>query len=216
MKTKSKLPVIILGTGGHAKVVASVLTLSNYKILGLISPDSVKGSECFGIKVLGDDDALDFYSSKDIMLANGIGSLPGKNLRWKLAKKFRDKGYEFVNVIHPSAIIADGVQFGDGVQVMAGSIIQPGTSIGQDTIINTSSNIDHDCEISKNCHLSPSVTLSGGVKINNGTHLGTGTVVIQNIMIGSACIVAAGSVIYNDIADGVTLIQNKNNVIKKV
>jgi len=204
-----KSPVIILGAGGHAKVVAEALSLSGHKILGVVSPGEVKGTRCFGIKVLGNDDVIDSYSSKEILLANGVGSLPGENLRWELAMKFRDKGYEFVNVIHPSAIIAKKVDFEEGVQIMAGSVIQPNVHIGQDSIINTGSKVDHDSFVGKNCHLSPSVTLSGGVFINNSTHIGTGSIVIQNISIGSNCIIAAGSVIYKDICEGTTLIQQK-------
>lgn len=209
MKFKTKLPVIILGAGGHAKVVADVLVLSGYKVLGLISPDEKKGSFCFGIKVLGDDEVILTYGADEVLLANGIGSLPNVNLRWDLAKRFRDKNYRFVNVIHPSAIISEDVKLEEGVQIMAGSVIQPGTYIGKDTIINTAANVDHDCQISQNCHISPGVTLSGNVKIKDGTHLGTGTVVIQNIEVGKNCIIAAGSVIYKNIDDNITFIQHK-------
>ena len=213
MNTEIKRPVIIFGSGGHASVISDALILSGYNVIGLVSPDEVKGTSCLGVKVLGNDDVIDSYPVNEILLANGIGSLPNKNLRWNVSKKFEDKGFEFVKVIHPSAVIANDVELGHGVQIMAGSIIQSGTQIGHNTIINTGSNIDHDCNIGKNCHLSPGVTLSGGVNISEGTHIGTGTIVIQNISIGSNCIVAAGSVIYKNIAEGTTLIQQKNNII---
>ena len=212
MNTEVKRPVIILGAGGHAKVVADVLKLSGYKVIGLITPDELEGSICFRIKVLGNDDVLDSYSVKEIFLANGIGSLPRKNLRWNLAMKFKDKGFEFVQIIHPSAIISSNVKLGKGIQIMAGSVIQAGTCIGDDTIINTGTNVDHDCIISRNCHLSPAVTLSGGVKIYEGAYIGTGTVVIQNISIGSNSIIAAGSVIHKNIAESTTFIQRKTNI----
>ena len=82
MNTEVKRPVIILGAGGHAKVVADVLKLMGYKVIGLVTPDEVEGSIRFRIKVLGNDDVLDSYPVKEIFLANGIGSLPRKNLRW--------------------------------------------------------------------------------------------------------------------------------------
>ena len=210
----NKRLVIILGAGGHAKVIANALIQSGRNVMGLVAPDEEEGTVKFGIKVLGNDDSLDSYSNSEILLANGIGVLPGESLRWDLSHKMRAKGFEFVNVIHPSAIVASDVVFEEGVQVIAGAIIQPSVYIGRDTIINTASRVDHDCQIRENCHLSPGVTLSGGIKVGEGSHLGTGTIVIQNISIGSNCVIAAGSVIYKDLKDATTLIQSKQTMLK--
>ncbi len=208
--------VIILGAGGHAKVVADALSRTDYKVIGLISPDKEKGSLCFGVEVLGDDNVLDFYSNKEVLLANGIGSLSGTSPRWNMALKMRDKGFVFVSVIHPSAVIAHDVVLAEGVQIMAGAIVQPGVYIGQDTIINTASSVDHDCYIGANCHLSPGVILSGSVRIQGGTHVGTGCIVINNISIGSNCLIAAGAVVFKDVSDGHILIQKKMSVVERI
>ena len=50
------------------------------------------------------------------------------------------------------------------------------------------------------CHLSPGVTLSGGVLVGDRTHIGTKAAVIQGIKIGSNCLIAAGSVVVNDMS----------------
>ena len=214
MIARSYQSIIILGAGGHAKVVADVLVKSGYEIIGLVTPDKEKDSLCFGYRIIGDEDVLDSYLDREFLLANGIGFLPGKPLRWNLAKKMRDKGYSFVNVIHPSAIIADDAILDEGVQVMAGSIIQPGVHIGRDTIINTGACIDHDCSIGKNCHLAPGVTLSGDVQVDDGVHIGTGSSVIQSKRIGAGTVIAAASVIYNDIPGNVTYVQSRHEVTK--
>ena len=201
--------MILLGAGGHAKVVAEALIQSGKTILGLVAPDKKKGSKYFGLDVLGNDDELFSYSPREVVLANGIGALPGKVFRWKLASQMREKGFQFTRVIHPSAIIADNVVIGEGVQIMAGVIIQTGASIGQGSIVNTGASIDHDCSIGQNCHLAPGVVLSGCVDIGSGTHVGTGSVIVQGISIGTDSIVAAGSVVYKNIVSNTTLIQKK-------
>jgi sugar O-acyltransferase (sialic acid O-acetyltransferase NeuD family) len=203
-------PVIILGSGGHAKVVLDTLLLENIEILGCITPDMKAGEKfCNQITVLGSDEKIAKYKPGDVILVNGIGAMPYKNLRWKIAKQLRDKGYKFKKVIHPSAVIARDIVFEEGVQVMAGVVIQPGTVIGTDSIINTGVLLDHDCKIAKNCHLAPGVICSGGVNIDMGTHIGTGTTVIQNICIGKDSVIASGSSIYKDVADNVKLIQSR-------
>ena len=198
-----------MGTGGHARVVFNALKCSGREVLGFVTPDIDKGVDFCGKKILGNDSAISQYTQDEIELANGIGSLPGKNIRCSVATKMRERGYSFTTVIHPSAIIAIDVNLNEGVQLMAGGVIQSGVAIEKDSIINTGTVIDHDCKVANNCHLAPGVVCSGGVEIGQNTHLGTGTIVTEYILIGKNSIIAAGSVVYKDIPDGTTLIQTK-------
>jgi sugar O-acyltransferase (sialic acid O-acetyltransferase NeuD family) len=207
----SSKPGIILGVGGHAKVVADVLNLLGREILGFVTPDIEAGTEFCGKKILGDDDYIKSYSPDEVELINGVGSLPRKNLRCELADKMRKQGYRFTSIVHPDTVIGSDVSLDEGVQIMAGVVIQPGVKIGRDSIINTGTLIDHDCKIGDNCHIGPGVVFSGGVVIGSNTHLGTGTVVTEYRSIGGNCIVAAGSVVFKDILDGTILIQSKQN-----
>ncbi len=125
MNISSKKNVIILGAGGHAKVVVEDLLKSGENILGLVAPDKKKGSKYFGLGILGNDDDLLSYPPNEVVLANGIGAIPSQVFRLKLARQMRKKGFQFTRVVHPSAIIATDVIMEEGVQVMAGSIIQP-------------------------------------------------------------------------------------------
>jgi sugar O-acyltransferase (sialic acid O-acetyltransferase NeuD family) len=209
LNSKKKNPVIIIGAGGHAKVLLDTLKLIKRNVIGLIAKDIVKGDILDGIKVLGDDQEIQFFSPDKVCLVNGVGSLPGNMLRWKLADKFRNKGFDFSQIIHPAACIAEDVIISQGVQVMAGSVLQPGVKIGEDCIINTGVLIDHDCHISANCHLSPGVTLCGGVRIGKNTHIGAGVTVIQGIEIGDNVIVAAGSVVFRNIKADQKFIQQR-------
>lgn len=207
--------MIILGTGGHAIVVLEALVQTGREILGFVTPNKEKGSMFIDYSVLGDDDVITTFSPQNVVLGNGIGALPYKKLRWQLAGRLREQGYNFTKVIHPSVVIARDVELAEGVQVMAGSVIQPGSSIGKDSIINTGVLLDHDCKIEQNCHLAPGVVCSGGVNIGEGTHVGTGTSVIQNISIGENCVVAAGSAIYQDVPNNVSLIQERYTRLEK-
>ena len=203
-------PIIVLGTGGHAKVVIEALLQAGREIIG-VTEHTISGSnEYYGVKILGNDDVVDNYLPTDVVLVNGVGSMPDKDLRREINNRMEGKGFQFTQVIHPSSIISSDVNVYAGVQIMAGVVVQPGVSIGKSSVINTGSNVDHDCVIHDNCHLAPSVTLSGNVVVKNGTHIGTGTSVIQGISIGSDCIVAAGSIIHHDIPDKTKYIQPRD------
>lgn len=194
-------PIIMLGNGGHASVLTEILLSQNRNIIGFTAPK--KEENQFGIPYLGNDEMILKYDSKEVELVLGIGSVCVNDFRRKIFELFINEDYTFVNVIHPSAILAPSVKLGQGVQIMAGAIIQTNTIIDDNTIVNTGSKIDHDCEIGAHVHLAPGTTLSGGVKIGNGTHVGTGASIIQNIRIGNNCLIGAGAVVIHDINHGV-------------
>jgi sugar O-acyltransferase (sialic acid O-acetyltransferase NeuD family) len=198
-------PVIIVGGGGHAKVLISAMRAANMEIQGIADSDpKLKGKSVLGIPVLGDDGWLADQNPKKTSLVLGVGSVAIPEARKKLFENLKKKGFSFKTVIHPTAIVADEVKIGEGAQIMAGAIIQPGTQISDNVIVNTGVIVDHDCVLGTHVHLAPGVTLSGGVEVGAESHLGTGAVVKQGIRIGRKCLVGAGSVVVEDLPDGVT------------
>lgn len=198
------LPLIILGAGGHAKVLIDALLASSAVITGIVDPDlSLLGTTILGVPVLGGDEVVNEFPPTLIQLVNGLGSVGLPIKRQQLYEKFKGLGYSFASVVHPSAVIASDVILGEGAQVMAGAVIQPGCRIGIDSIINTRASVDHDCCLGNHLHIAPGVTLSGMVTVGKFTHIGTGATVIQGITIGCGCMIAAGAVVTKDIVDGV-------------
>lgn len=195
------LPVIIIGGGGHAGVIADVLRLKGVHILGFTDVDDSSKSLTSTVPYLGDDTVIGQYHIEEILLANGLGSIKNTTARRKIFDAFSAQGYQFVSCIHPSAVIAADVRIGGGSQIMAGSVVQPGCDIGQNVIINTRASLDHDCVIGDHAHVAPGVTLSGGVRVAAGAHIGTGATVIQGIRIGEKSVIGAGSVVLKDVAD---------------
>ena len=197
------LPVIIIGSGGHAKVVIDVLQLCGREVLGLTTQDrALFGHSVLGCRIIGDDDALAGHDPAQVLLVNAVGSVQFLETRKRLFEKFKALGYVFEQIIHPSAVIARDAVLGEGVHVMAGAVLQPGARIGDNTIINTRASIDHDCAIGRHVHISPGCTLSGNVTVGDETHIGAGATVIQGRQIGHGCLIAAGAVAIRDIDDG--------------
>jgi UDP-perosamine 4-acetyltransferase len=194
-------PLIILGAGGHAKVLIAALMSGPAKILGIAERVGCdKTGDVLGIPIIGDDDSVLQYSPQDVQLINGLGMVTSMESRQELFEKFVALGYHFATVLHATAVTYTDVHLGEGVQVMAGVVIQPGTVVGDNSILNTHASVDHDCLIANHVHIAPGATLSGGVRVGAGTLIGAGAVVIQGIEIGSRCIVAAGAVVIHDVA----------------
>ncbi len=194
-------PVLVIGAGGHAKVVIDALRLSQRTIAGLLDPALPPGTQIEGCEVLGGDDVVERSGREEVVLANGIGGTKSTEGRDAVYRLFRTKGYRFATVVHPSAVLSRSAALGEGAQVMAGCIVQPGARVGANSIVNTHASVDHDCRIGESVHIAPGVTLSGSVEIGDCSHIGTGAVVIQGVIIGRNSLVAAGAVVYRDLPE---------------
>tara|TARA_B110001454_G_scaffold73272_1_gene70959 strand:- start:16691 stop:17329 length:639 start_codon:yes stop_codon:yes gene_type:complete len=208
-------PLVMIGAGGHAAVLAEILLEQNRQLIAVVSPDLIKeNSPLFGVaQIASDEEFLTIYSPQDVELVNGVGSIPRNNIRSKLSTFFTGKGYSFARVISKKAILSNFLTLGEGVQIMPGAVIQVNTVIGKNSIINTGAIVEHDCIIGANNHIAPGVTLSGGVMTDSDVHVGTGANIIQGIHIGQAAVVGAGTTISRNVPDGQILIPARSRII---
>ncbi|MEO5378968.1 MAG: acetyltransferase [Magnetococcus sp. DMHC-6] len=200
---------LILGVGGHGRVVLDTLLIHGFaqQALGFVVPDPVvhDASIC-GIPLLWEEEMLRNYSPDQVVLVNGLGGVGDTEPRAKIFQKFTALGYSFLTVVHPWAVVSASAVLGPGVQVMAGAIIQTGSRVGENTIVNTRAVIDHDGQIGAHVHIAPGAVLSGGVEVGERSHIGTGATVIQGIRLGRSVLVAAGAVVVRHVADGVKVV----------
>ncbi len=209
------LPVVILGGGGHAKVLIDALIKNSFMVLGYTDPQpELSGVKNLAIPWLGNDEIIFEYSQQSILLVNGIGSINSTLKRCQLFNRFKEKGYMYTNVIHPSAVIATNVSLQEGVQIMAGVVIEVDSVIGNNSIINTKASINHDCWIGDHVHIAPGVTLSGNVRVGESSHIGAGATIIQNLNIGRNCLIGAGAVVVNDIPDNAVVMGVPGNIVR--
>ena len=196
-------PIIVLGAGGHAKVVVDALQAMGEEITGLVDPDpKTHGRDVLGVPVLGDDEVVMRHAPDAVVLINGVGSVQPASHRNDLYRRFRDAGYDFSSVRHPSAIIGGEVEIADGVQILAGVVVHPGCRIGANAIVNFRALMDHDCVIGAHAHIAPGAGLSGGVTVGDDAFIGAGATIIQYTSVGAGALVAAGAVVVSDIPAG--------------
>ncbi|MEQ8319705.1 MAG: acetyltransferase [Rhodospirillales bacterium] len=200
-------PLIIIGAGGHAKVVIDALLSMGMSLKGATDQDPSRlGKSILGVDVIGDDGVLDELTTADIRLVLGVGSTEAGPARRKIFDNLKDRGYEFANVVHPSAVIGRDVEIGEGAQIMAGAVIQPGCRIGRGVIVNTGARVDHDCTLGDFVHISPGAVLSGDVTIGDDSHIGCGATVLQGQRVGRSVTVGAGAVVVSHIIDDVCVV----------
>jgi UDP-perosamine 4-acetyltransferase len=195
--------IVLLGAGGHAKVVIEILRASGRDVSYCVG-GSDAADECLGVPVLkGDHWLLPLRSEGYTRAFIGIGA---NRLRLKLANIAQSYGYELINAISPSAVVSPSVKIGIGVVAMAGAIINAEAEISDLAIINTGATVDHDCKIGRAVHIAPQSGLAGNVSVGEGAFLGIGCRVIPGVTIGEWSTVGAGAVVTINIPANVTAV----------
>jgi sugar O-acyltransferase (sialic acid O-acetyltransferase NeuD family) len=194
--THAPLPMVVLGAGGHAHVVCSLIQALGVELLGVCDPLlASQGAKYWkGWPVLGNDDYWKRLLPGEVGLALGMGIMPNRSVRRELHEQALTLGHSLPVLVHPYAWVAPGVKLGHGTQVMAGAIVQPGVRIGQGCILNTRCSVDHDSTLGDHVHLAPGSTICGDVHIHEHVFIGAGATVVQGREVMTQTPVKAGSV----------------------
>lgn len=186
--------VIVIGSGGHASVVVDILYQLDVDITAIYSVEPRSELKLFkDIPFIFDDQDAPPFKNSEVCLVNAIGSLPGKDLRSRVHKKFKLLGFDFLSIVAPSALVSEYATLCEGAQVLPRAVINAGALIGESTIVNTGVIVEHDCNIGKHNHLAPGCTVSGGVSTGSYVHVGVGANIIQGLDIGSNVLIGAGA-----------------------
>ena len=183
--------LLIIGAGGHGKVVADTALVSGYSDIAFLDDAWPQKTRNGAWSVLG---------KPEILQTPTFCAVGNNNAREQLFSDFDLRNSPVL--IHPSAIISPSSKIGEGTLLVAGTIVNADTRIGRGVILNTASSVDHDCEIDCFAHISPGARLAGGVKVGKRSWIGIGAVVCEGIHIGDDVIVGAGSVVIQDIENG--------------
>lgn len=186
--------ILLIGAGGHAKVV--------FDALGLVHPESK-------IQVLDDVKHFDGKLFFDLRVASpvrfesvglhyhvAIGNNAVRRRLFSLADKAAAIA---LAVVHPAATVSRYASLADGCFVAAAAVVGPAVTLGLGGIVNHAATIDHDCIIGKFSHIAPGATLCGGVVVGDEVLVGAGAVILPGIRIGSGAIIGAGAVVHRDV-----------------
>ncbi|OUU01685.1 MAG: hypothetical protein CBB92_03240 [Flammeovirgaceae bacterium TMED32] len=194
--------LVIVGAGGHGKVVADCARLMDaWSSIRFADDKYPEISQVNGITVIGNGDPLTWQRNgtehSDVFVAVGHSET-----RYRLMSTLIAHGHAVVTVVSPNTNVSDSVQIGMGSLVVTGAIINAGAVIGEGVIVNTGAIVEHDCSIGNFTHICPRAMIAGDVVIGVHTWIGIGSTVIEGRKIGDNVMVAAGSVVVSDVPSG--------------
>ena len=187
--------VIIIGAGGHGKVVADIIQKSGDKVYGFLDDNTELQDTFVGFPILGVVDDYKKYRN----IAEFVVAIGDAKIRSDISKKIRD--VDIYTAVHPTAVISTlDVTVGKGSVIMANAVINAGSRIGEFCIINTGAIIEHDNVVEDYVHVSVGAKLAGTVYVGKYTWIGIGAVVSNNLKISANCVIRAGAVVVENIS----------------
>jgi sugar O-acyltransferase (sialic acid O-acetyltransferase NeuD family) len=202
-----KIPIILIGAGGHAASCIDVLLAEGkYEIAGLIGLADEIGSSELGIPVIGTDDDLP-QIRKTISHAHiALGQILSSEPREASFKQLQEFGFELPSIKSPTAIISPESHIGAGTIVMHGALVNRFASIGDNCIINSMALIEHGTVIGSHTHVSTRATINGDSIVGDRCFLGSGSTIGHGVIIGDGTIVGLGiSIRSNKVANSKVL-----------
>ena len=201
--------LIIIGSGGHAGVIAATAEYQNYSSITLLHFEDLRD---LATKLKSDNNSLLVDGNYELLI--GIGD---NYLRSKINEELNklDLQHKIGILKHSTSIVERSAVIGPGTVIMAGAIIQSGVNIGKHCIINTKASIDHDSTMGDFSSLAPGTTLGGNVVIGKTSAICIGATISHKIKIAENVVVGANSYVNKDLPRNTTCYGCPARVIRK-
>lgn len=191
---------VILGGGGHARVVLQLAREAGHSVIGFSAPAASAAG--WPVPWLGtDDDLLNRADAPNLAALLGVGKVDAGDRRLRLMAWLEAAGIRFPMLASRSATLHDDVTWGAGTLVLSGAVVVTGTRLGRACIVNTNASVDHDCVLEDDVHVAPGVTLCGGVRVGAHTLIGAAATVLPGVRICARSVVGAGATVTHDIRE---------------
>lgn len=128
--------------------------------------------------------------SDEFVCAIGNGEV-----RKRIMCELKAKGANFINLIHPTAIVSDSAHLGIGVIVYPYSLVTADATVGDGCIINMHCSVAHDVIMGDFCTISPNCHIAGNCTLSDNVFMGIGSNIIPSIKVGDNAYICAGSTV---------------------
>ena len=204
MSTERRPRCVVVGGGGHARVVIDAIVASGMAIpVAVLDADRSRwGAEVLGVPIVGGDDQLAglVRGGGVTHFIVGVGGTGDNDPRRRLFERALGSGLLPLTVRHPAAVCAGSAHVGDGSLLCATAVVQAAAVVGLNAILNTGSIVEHDCVLGNHVHLATGARLCSTVRVGEGAHIGAGATVRQCLSIGEGALIGAGAVVIDDVA----------------
>ena len=201
--------LLVLGAGGHSKVVAeTAISCGVATEVAFLDDFCTNLGACpplLGWPVIGPL-ALSLQASTCQQFDAAAVAIGNAVTRMYWIRQLQAAGYILPVLIHPTAWVSPSARIGPASVVFSQAAVQAHACVGTGAILNTGCSVDHDSQLFDAVHVCPGARLAGEVKIGTRSWIGIGASVINQVSIGADVIVGAGAAVVSDLPGGVTAV----------
>ena len=205
------MDVVVIGTGGLAREFSSFFS-NEVNIVGFSSTNTNEFNE-FSLcgKFFGSDISPEVVGTKYAVLA--IGS---PNAKRAVSEKLKILGFEFPNLVHPSAVSATNLSESksEGIIVSPNCVIGSNVDFDNHVYLNFMVGVGHDTSFESYVQVNPGAQIGGAVSVEEGVLIGSGSTIRQGLKVKKASTVGSGSVVLTQVREGITVIGNPAKRLK--
>ena len=196
----------IIGARGFGREVYNLFLQCRYQL---------EEVECIGF--LDDKaDALDGYDGYPPIVGSVEDFIPGPDdvfvcalgdvrYKRKYVEIMRNKGGEFISLIHPGVEIGQNTSIGKGFIARTPCSISCDITIGDFVTVMGYSVLGHDCKVGEWSHLGAYSFMGGFSELGESVTLHPGARVLPHKKVGDSATVGAGSVVVRNVKAGTTV-----------
>ena len=202
------MKLLIIGCGGHSKVITEIAETLNYKDIKYFEINKSK-KEYMGFKV--------FSNIKENYTGEFIVAIGDNFQREKVYLDFllEHKSSKSSILIHPKSFVSKRALIGSGTVIMPHATVNSDAKIGVGVIINSSSILEHDCVMDNFSSLAPGSKIGGSVSIGKRTAIGIGACINNGIKIEDDVVLGSNSLATRNISRESLYYGNPAKFIKK-
>jgi sugar O-acyltransferase (sialic acid O-acetyltransferase NeuD family) len=193
--------LIIVGAGGFGREILTwaydscrdggLVDGEPCEVAGFLddNPSALDGFEV-GVEHLG---SVDNYVPQDT--DRFVIAIGNPAIRMGIARSMESKGWKFVTIKHPTAIVGPRVKLGHGCILCPYSVVTTDIVIGNHVIVNVHAIVGHDSKVGSGCTINGLCEITGRCEIGEGVAMGTHASLIPGRHVGDYAVIGAGSVV---------------------
>lgn len=182
MKEKME-KLIIFGNGKISKVIYHFLKKQFKVIAFTVDSEFIKEKSIYQLPVIAFENIEKSYDPNVNNLIIAVGYIDMNNIREQKYLEAKQKGFNFINYIHPSVEIHDNFQIGENNVILDQVSIQPFSKIGNSNFIWSNAVLGHGTSIENTNWVASNATISGDTVIKSKCFIGVNSTIGHNIVI---------------------------------
>jgi sugar O-acyltransferase (sialic acid O-acetyltransferase NeuD family) len=199
----SKIPLILIGGGGHCKSCIEVVeSTDTYAIHQILDVREKIGEKVFDYPITASDEDLEtLLENKELQYLLTIGQTTNPQIRKRIFNKIKYGNGKLPVVISSKAIVSSRCTIGEGTIIMHAAVVNADVKVGHNCIINNNVNLEHDAEIGHHTHVATNAVINGNCRVGSEVLIGSNSVILQGVSIADSVVIGAGSVVIRDIME---------------